>query len=142
MKALSDSLDDLGSTVQSDLNELSKQSCTMKKTLLERIDKILSSQEMAQTLTNPSMVSGGEATSTSQKSTKSANKLNNKTVHIDLPQGETADATLVQETLEATNTRFEKLINGLGTTLMPQGANLAGAGLKARPPKFGAVLRI
>ncbi len=59
MKALSDSLDDLGSTVQNDLGKLSKQSGAIQKTLLERMDNILSSQEAAQTVTNPSMPSGG-----------------------------------------------------------------------------------
>ncbi len=63
--------------------------------------------------------------------------MNNKTFKVDPHIAEAADATLVQETLEATSTRFEKLINGLGKTFMLQGPNLVGAGMEARPPKFG-----
>ena len=63
MKAFSDALDDLGSTVQNDLGKLSKQSDAMQKTLLERMYKLLGSQEAAQTVTKPSKPSGGDTDS-------------------------------------------------------------------------------
>ena len=47
------------------------------------------------------------------------------------------DASIVQEIMEETNNRFEKLISGLGNTFAPAGSAHAESGLKARPPKFG-----
>ena len=49
----------------------------------------------------------------------------------------THDASLVQEIMEETNNRFEKLISGLGNTLAPASSAHADSGLKARPPKVG-----